>query len=229
MLLRQFKRKISSLAYLRRSSAVRHTAHHSSLVLRLLIILAVVAVIISVFAARLTPYISEMGISVVTDVISEEMYNVITEMLASGKLDYADLVTLEKDTNGNVTALVSNMALINKLQAELAAEIIRRVNEMSTTVIDVPIGNLSGWSIFAGMGPDIPVRVTSATSASAEFENQFSSAGINQTRHQIMLELSVDVNVVVPGESAAETVKAQVSIAETVIVGDVPNSYTKFG
>ena len=65
-------------------------------------------------------------------------------------------------------------------------------------------------------------------SSSSEFRNQFETAGINQTRHQIILQIDVTISILLPGFTTATNVSSAVTVAETVIVGSVPESYTYF-
>ena len=63
-------------------------------------------------------------------------------------------------------------------------------------------------------------------SVNASFASEFTSAGINQTRHRILINTSVYISVMLPTGSAGTEVISEAVIAETVIVGDVPDSYT---
>ena len=99
---------------------------------------------------------------------------------------------------------------------------------VSARELSIPIGTLTGSALLAGRGPRISVRMESVGSSSARFENRFDSAGINQTNHQIALEVDVSVSILLPGFTTATTVSTAVTVAETVIVGSVPETYTYF-
>ena len=103
-----------------------------------------------------------------------------------------------------------------------------RIDQVSTRELSIPVGSLSGSVLLAGRGPRISVRMESVGSSSANFENAFTSAGINQTKHQIVLNIDVAVSILLPGFSTATTVSNAVTVAETVIVGSVPDTYTYF-
>ena len=162
--------------------------------------------------------------SAVTRIVSEAVY----EAIENGEIQYDGLVTLEKDSQGKVTAVRSNMAAFNHLQSEILDTILTRVGQVSARELSIPIGTLTGSALLAGRGPRITVRMESLGTSEARFENAFTSAGINQTRHQIMLNVDVYVSVLLPGFTTATKVANSFSVAETVIVGAVRDTYTYF-
>jgi len=94
--------------------------------------------------------------------------------------------------------------------------------------MQIPLGNIIGGSLLSGRGPGIGFRVVTLGNPSATFSNQFVTAGINQTKHQIMLEIEIHVNILVPGHATRETITTQMLVAETVIVGEVPGTFGQF-
>ena len=99
---------------------------------------------------------------------------------------------------------------------------------MSDTELSIPLGTLTGSALLAGRGPRFRVRMQSVGSCSAHFENAFEHAGINQTTHSILLYVDVSVSILLPGFNTSAKVSNAFSVAETVIVGDVPDTYTYF-
>lgn len=152
----------------------------------------------------------------------------VSDAIQGGETDYSLLVTFEKDAQGRVTALKSNMAAFNRLQASISDDILQRLSEVTTSTLSIPIGTLTGSSLLAGRGPAIKIKMQTVGSATANFRNTFSAAGINQTRHQIMLDVHVSVSILLPGFRTSTKVSNEISVAETVIVGSVPENYTYF-
>jgi len=152
----------------------------------------------------------------------------VEEAIQRGDINYEAFVTFEKDATGRVTALRSNVAEVNRMQSAISEEILRRLSEVSTSELRIPIGTLTGSALLSGRGPYITVRMQAVGSASAVFRNEFSAAGINQTRHQILLEVDVYMSILLPGIRTSTTVANEIAVAETVIVGSVPESYTYF-
>ena len=181
------------------------------------------------FSRNLVPVMTEMAINESYELVTAAVNEAINERLLDGTISYRELIILERDAAGNITALTTDMAQINMLQATITNEVIARISELDTTTMRVPIGNIIGGSWLSGRGPGIRFRVVTLGNPSATFTNEFSTAGINQTKHQIMLELTVQVNILVPGRTTRETITTQMLVAETVIVGDVPNVFGQFG
>ncbi len=153
----------------------------------------------------------------------------VDEAIASGELDYENLVNFEKDNDGKITAVRSNMAAFNLLQSHILQTVLERIDQVSAKDLSIPIGSLTGSALLAGRGPRITVRMESVGSSQASFQNAFTSAGINQTKHQIILTIDVYVSILLPGFTTATKVSNSFIVAETVIVGSVPDSYTYFG
>jgi sporulation protein YunB len=149
-------------------------------------------------------------------------------MIGEGSFEFGGFVHVEKDADGNVTAITTDTARVNALSAELLREVVGNLGQRDIE-LGVPIGTLSGVQILQGRGPKIPVRIHMQTASHAQFNSEFSSAGINQTRHQIILEVNVQINVLIPWKTMAEEVGTQVLVAETVIVGRVPDTVVEWG
>ena len=114
------------------------------------------------------------------------------------------------------------------MQSKILDIILKRVDQVSARDLSIPVGTLTGSTLLAGRGPRISVRMESVGSSSATFENEFTSAGINQTKHKIVLKIDVSASILLPGFSTAVVVSNNVTVAETVIVGSVPDTYTYF-
>ena len=176
----------------------------------------------------LSGLMSGYGVSNTHNSLMAGINDVVNEKMSDGDYPYDYFVILDKDASGNITALKSDMAHINALSSELIRDIVA-VSAAGEFDIRIPFGNLTGINIFSGRGPMIPVRVVVLTSSSAEFRNNFSSAGINQTKHEIWLTVSVEADILVPWNSARTTVTAEILVAETVVVGRVPDTYLELG
>ena len=143
-------------------------------------------------------------------------------------VDYSDFVTITRDEAGEITALSADMARLNLLRAELSAHLLERLED-SQLELTVPVGSLLPIEPTWARGPELHLRALALGTASAEFESEFTSAGINQTRHRLWLELSVPVTVLLPGGGEELTVDSRLCVAETVIVGQVPQTWFQTG
>ena len=120
------------------------------------------------------------------------------------------------------------MAAFNRLQSQILDLILLRIDQVSARELSVPIGSLTGSQLLAGRGPRVSVRMESVGSSQAWFENEFESAGINQTKHRIVLNIVISVSILLPGFTTATEVPNAITVAETVIIGSVPDTYTYF-
>lgn len=179
-------------------------------------------------SGQLRPILERMAVTRVENTVNRIVSEAVKESISSGKISYDRLTAFEKDGDGRITAVYSNMAAFNQLQAEILDLVLARIEQVSARELSIPVGSLTGSPLLAGRGPRIRVRMESIGSSSAEFRNQFETGGINQTRHQIILEVNVSVSILLPGFTTATTVYNAVTVAETVIVGSVPESYTYF-
>ncbi len=190
-------------------------------------ILALAAVLAVFLAAwlRLYPLAEDLAVTRVTLQTSHLINEAIDRQIREGAVDYSNMVLLEKDDQGNVTALKTNIAEMNALKTQILDTVNREIMELDVEEIGVPLGNLLMPGLFSGRGPYLPVRVLTVRSSDAAFSNQFTQAGINQTLHQIVMTVTIEMTIVTPAGTAQVNTASQVVVAETVIVGSVPDSY----
>jgi len=192
--------------------------------LKLLAILLVLLGLLTPSWLFLRKLSGQIALSDATDLITLTINDAIREKMAQGEFDYSYFVTLERDAQGDIAAITTNMARVNTLSSELVREIVDAGNSGALD-IRIPLGNLTGFNLLVGKGPEIPVRIVMLTSSHAAFRNEFSSAGINQSKHQILLDLVVEIDVLIPWETLSTQVSSEVLVAETILVGKVPDSY----
>jgi sporulation protein YunB len=207
---------------------VRPPNREVRMLIRLLFIIGLLVLAVRVLNAQLRPLISSMALAEVKNQVTKVIDNAINREIATDQLQYSDLIVLDKDTEGKVTALRTNMARINQLQAQLTTAVLHEIEEMDNDDLGIPVGSLTGVELFSGRGPRIYVRILSVGSVKSAFSNTFTSTGINQTRHRIFMTMTAEVKVLLPGYTVSTTIEAPVNVAETVIVGSVPDNYTYF-
>lgn len=177
---------------------------------------------------HLKPVMTSMAMARVSNMVNRIVSTAVNEAVESGEIDYGNFVIFDKDDTGHITALRSNVAEVNRMQGRIADEILLRLSEVSTSELEIPLGTLTGSALLAGRGPSLYVRMQAVGSANAVFRNQFTAAGINQTRHQIFLDVDVYMSILLPGMKTSTKVSNEIAVAETVIVGGVPDTYTYF-
>ena len=160
---------------------------------------------------------------------SDLINDAIDRQIAGGDIQYDRIVYFEKDLNGRITALKTNMIEVNRLKTAILNLINDEILALDTSDLGIPIGSLIFPELISGRGPEIPVEILSIRNSDASFSSEFSEAGINQTLQQLNMHVSVDVAVLVLGKTNYFTVESQVVVAETIIVGQVPDTYLQTG
>ena len=153
--------------------------------------------------ARMRPLLESLATTRVSNTVNRIIFEAVNEAIQEGDISYEELISLEKDNEGKITAVHSNMAAFNRLQAQILDIILARIDQVSARELSIPIGTLTGSALLADRGPRISVRMESVGSSSARFENRFDSAGINQTNHQIVLKVDVSISILLPGFTTA--------------------------
>lgn len=178
----------------------------------------------SIFETNIKPTVIAMAetkaqviaIYAINDAINEEIVK---------KTSYNDLITLQQDNQAKVTALQVNVEKVNQMQALISQLVQHKIENLDNSELNIPLGNLVHSSILAGWGPKIKIRIIPIGMIQSKFNGEFSTAGINQTRHKISLEIKSKISIIVPFISTTKEVVTTVPVAETVIVGNVPTTY----
>ena len=199
-------------------------------ILCLTAVLALLAVaVLLVLRTKYRKVLTELAQTQVKNVTSDLINDAVDREIAEGSIQYDRLVYFEKDLEGRITALKTNMGEINRLKTETLALINQEILDMDSSALGVPIGSLVLPEVFAGRGFSIPIEILTIRNSDASFSSCFSQAGINQTLQQMKMDVFVDVTVLILGSTESFTVTSQVVVAETVIVGQVPNTYLQTG
>ena len=192
------------------------------------VIVLLVAVLLSlflIFRGKYRNVIRELAEIQVKNSTSDLTNDAIAKQIVAGNIQYDRIVYFEKNLDGRITALKTNMTEVNRLKTDILNIINDEILALDTSDIGIPLGSLFLPELLSGKGPAIPVHILSIRNSDASFESSFSQAGINQTLHKLIMDVSVDVAVLAIGQTASFTVNSEVVVAETVIVGDVPNTY----
>ena len=196
---------------------------------RIWIFLALAAAVFMLLRGQYHDVAASLARTQVMNVTSDLINDAIARQIETGEIAYDRMVYFEKDLDGRITALKTNMSLVNRLKTDTLNRINDEILALDSDHIGIPIGSLILPELLAGKGPRINVRVLSIRNSEADFESRFSEAGINQTLHQLTMVVRVDVAVLVLGKTETFTVQSEVVVAETVIVGTVPETYLQTG
>lgn len=198
--------------------------------LRGIIILLILLMIgFFIFRIKYNAAICSLAETQVKNTTSDLINDAIDRQIEDGTIQYDRMVYFEKDLDGRITALKTNMSEVNRLKTDILNLINDEILALSTDDMGIPLGSLFLPELLSGKGPTIPVEILSIRNSDASFSSDFSEAGINQTLQQLNMYVSIDVTVLVLGQTNSFTISSQVVVAETIIVGDVPNTYFQTG
>ncbi len=192
-------------------------------------LLALSIILFFLFRSRYRDVVRELAETQVKNTTSDLTNDAIAKQIADGIIQYDRIVFFEKDLDGRITALKTNMSEVNRLKTDILNIINDEILALDTSDIGIPLGSLFLPELLSGKGPVIPVHILSIRNSDATFSSNFVQAGINQTLHQLIMLVSVDVAILVLGQTSSFTVTSEVVIAETVIVGSVPNTFLQTG
>ncbi|MBE6928538.1 MAG: sporulation protein YunB [Ruminococcaceae bacterium] len=191
----------------------------------LAIALSVLCALTLLFRHQLAPLAQELICTQVDNQASDAINEAIAEQLETETISYDQMVLIEKAADGTVSSLQTNVAQINRMKTNVLKRVDARLRNLSQEELSVPIGNVLLPELFSGQGPKIPVRVLAVRTSDAVFRNSFTDAGINQTLHQIYIDIHVVITVMTWSGTVEIAVDSAVLAAQTVIVGTVPTTY----
>lgn len=195
----------------------------------LIVLLLVAIVTFFLFRYKYHSVITTLAQTQVKNATSDLINDAIERQISNGTIQYDRMVYFEKDLEGKITALKTNMSEVNRLKTDLLNLINDEILAMDSDHLGIPLGSLVMPELFAGKGPSIPVQILTIRNSEAGFFSDFTQAGINQTLQKLNMQVSVDVAVLVLGKVDDFTISSQVVIAETVIVGQVPDMFLQTG
>jgi sporulation protein YunB len=180
---------------------------------------------VAVYAlANLNPIVISMAEARARQLAVSAINQAVAEVMQAS-VSYSDLIQVSTDEKGRVTLICANTILMNSLASKTALTVQRNLAELEDEGVTLPLGAAFGIKIISSAGPVIRAGVVPVGSITTRFVTAFESAGINQTRHEISLETSTQMRIVIPTGAATVSVTTTVPVAEAIIVGEVPSSY----
>ena len=194
-----------------------------------ILLLMIAAALLVAFRIKYRRQICELAETQVVNTTSDLINDAIDTQMEAEDIQYDRIVYFEKDLNGQITALKTNMSEVNRLKTAILNRINDEILALDTSQLGIRMGSLIFPEFLGGRGPSIPIEIISIRNSDASFFSSFTEAGINQTLQQLSMEIRVDIAVLVLGQTNSFTVSSQVVIAETIIVGRVPDTFFQTG
>ncbi|MCF6097024.1 sporulation protein YunB [Thermovorax subterraneus] len=212
-----------------RLKTLRNRRHPIKLNVYMLIILIVILnfIIFAFIERQIAPSLLAIAEARARIIATEAINKAVKERITKN-IKYTDLIAIHKDVNGQVTLIQINTIEINRIETETSLEVVKTLKEISMENIKIPLGLITGSKILSNMGPLISVSLYPVGTAYVDTSEAFEEAGINQTRHKILLDITAQVKIVQPLLSSKVEIKTSVPIAETIIIGTVPQTILDF-
>ena len=150
----------------------------------------------------------------------------VSTYLDENEIVYSDLIKINSTGEGKVTSVEFYTVELTKIKSGIISAIQNNINKSDAVVLEIPIGTISGNQYLNNRGPKIRIELQISSSVYSKISSKFMSAGLNQTLHQITLTISADVHFIMPWYRSKGNFETDFLLAETIIVGEVPDAYT---
>ncbi len=191
------------------------------------IILFIVSVLIGTFLyidRTLRPTITVLAETKALEIANKSINKSVADVV-KGQINYQDLMDVKLDSDGKITMIQANTVLMNTIASDVALDIQDELKKIKSTSSYIPIGTALGSPILATYGPKLKISIEPIGTVTVNFKTDFESSGINQTRHIVYIDVNTKARVVIPLTTTTQEINVQIPICETIIVGDVPQSY----
>ncbi len=169
------------------------------------------------------PAVTAMCQTKVKIAATQEINNSISQIFTSE--EYANIALIEKDSSNRISSVQVDTLKANRLKSQINEYIVDSFNSDRVKNLQIPIGTLVGWSFFNERGFNVPIKVGVASNPDINFESKFESAGINQTKHTLYVNVIMDINIYMKPYTNKVQVVTNIPLTETIIIGNVPEFY----
>ena len=190
----------------------------------LILTILLITILFLLFEQNLSQTLLDMAYATAHSIALETVNRAAQQVVGDG-IAYDQLMDVQTDSGGRVAMLRANTMRMNQIVTQTAIMAQEELNSIENQMVDVPLGAALGIRFLGGFGPRLSVQIVPIGAVSTHFETEFETAGINQTRHKIFLTLETSVSLIVPADSRMVQVTSTVPIAESIIVGQVPDSF----
>lgn len=211
------------MKYYTKKPKIRFQIKHPKIIMVIIAIFVLFNSILYFFNKNILPTVLSIG----EEKLKSEATTIINETaldIYSKDFNYNDMIITEKDNEGNITMLRADTVKLNYLSSKLILVSNDKINELEQVGLKVPLGYMTKNLVFYNLGPNINIKMTQVGNITSSYESVFESAGINQTRHKIYLNVNMKMKIIVPLNSRDVEISSQIPIAETIIVGKIPNT-----
>lgn len=199
--------------------------------IKIICVLLAILIFFNLFLYKLDTAISPTIANVAKAQIRKKTVETINRAILdeyNNNFNYDEVINIEKDSYGNIIMLKADTLKMNKIACEIAIKAQVELNKSGNMEVKIPLSYVFKNNILAGFGPSVVIKAEPIGSINTEYLSKFESAGINQTRHKIYINVDTEVNVILPLSTDRIEVKSQIPVAETIIIGKVPSTVLDF-
>lgn len=185
--------------------------------------LVIFAVAFLLTDAKLRPAVLDIAAVEAKAVAEQKVNSAVEKAIFASKINYSDIVSVNYSSDKKITGITTDIVKMNLFKSEISKAVDKAFGKSEYTTVSVPLGSATGFTLLSGTGPYFKVKVGMSGATKTEFENVFEAAGVNQTQHSVMLNLETTVILTLSGKRITYNVATSFCVAQTVIVGSVPN------
>lgn len=204
-----------------------HKKNKSSFKIKLLVVVVFLLGLFLIIQVRIRPVLVDMATNQSRIVVNQVVNEAVMEVLSEQQISYESLIHLTMDSGDNVTSIETNIVQMNYLKASISQKIQYKLVNLENPTIDIPLGTLFGDNLLSNFGPNLHAKLQMSGSIVPQIESEFSDAGINQVLHQLVLKMDTQFVVIMAGQNIMVDVPSEFIVAESIIVGEVPQAYTQ--
>lgn len=175
--------------------------------------------------SRIRPVLTAAAETTTVNTLSIVVEHAVLSAMEENHLSYGDFITITRDTSDKIQSISGNMAAMNQMRSLMTEKILNHLSEIDVSSIQIPLGTVFNSEFLWARGPFIKVRSMTVGTVTAEFNSEFQSAGMNQSLHRVYLNVTIPLTIILPTGKQNVTLNRQICIAETVIVGTVPEVF----
>lgn len=199
--------------------------------IKIIVIVIILLTAINVFLYQFNEIISPQIVTFSSARVKERTTNIINRCILeefNKNFHYDDVVKIEKDNEGNITMIKADTLEMNRIACEFAINTQNQLRKEKETEIKIPVGYFFKNNLIANYGPKVSVKAEPVGNVETEYSSEFESQGINQTRHKIYIIVKTNVQIMFPMNTCEITVRSEMPIAETIIIGKIPDTALQF-
>lgn len=196
---------------------------NDKLIKSIILIMLIAIITFYTIIKSINPIINELCINKAKNIATQISNEEATKIM--DKYTYHDLITIAKDNYGNVKMIQTNTKNINQIMSDIPINIVNRFEEENNANIYFSLGSILGLKILSNIGPKINIKISNIGNVETKLESEFKAQGINQTLHRIYLTLNCEVTILTPYDTIKQKINNQVLIAESIIIGTVPDFF----